>query len=105
MQRLTKIGVMSAAKIEAIIMLIFGLIIGIIFAIMGQIAESATGMEGFAVFGWGAVIFWPILYGIIGFISGAIGAAIYNVAAGWIGGIEIKLEDVKEKTVKVNIEK
>jgi hypothetical protein len=34
----------------------------------------------------------PVLYGIVGFIIGALAALVYNLVAGWIGGIEIELE-------------
>lgn len=42
------------------------------------------------MFGFG--IFMPIIYGVMGFIFGIIGAAIYNVLASWIGGIEVEVE-------------
>jgi len=32
-----------------------------------------------------------LLYGIFGGIGAAIGAFIYNLAAGWIGGLEIDI--------------
>ncbi len=32
----------------------------------------------------------PIIYGIIGFIAGVLGAALYNLFAASIGGIEIE---------------
>jgi hypothetical protein len=35
----------------------------------------------------------PILYGVLGFVMTAIGAAIYNLVASWIGGIEIQMDD------------
>lgn len=38
------------------------------------------------------VIFLPIMYGVIGFVAGAIGAAVYNLVAGFVGGIEIEVE-------------
>lgn len=89
-----KIDIMSMAKVEAIICAIFGLILGIIIALFGGIVGSLSGssMGGWGV---GAIIIVPILYGIIGFISGAIGAVIYNLAAGWVGGIEIELGEKK----------
>ena len=34
----------------------------------------------------------PIMYGLMGFVMGAIGALIYNLIAGWVGGIEMELE-------------
>jgi hypothetical protein len=34
----------------------------------------------------------PVLYGIFAIITGAIGAALYNLVAGWVGGIQVELE-------------
>jgi len=38
------------------------------------------------------LIILPIFYGVVGFIAGAIGAALYNLIAGMVGGIEIEVE-------------
>ena len=32
------------------------------------------------------------MYGLMGVVGGAIGAALYNLVAGWVGGIEVELE-------------
>ena len=45
------------------------------------------------------IIFLPVLYAIVGFVGGVIAAAIYNLIAGWTGGIEMTLEDVPQKLV------
>lgn len=93
MAKLKKIGVLSLAKFEAILMAFIGLILGIFYAILGTIFGAFTGS---AVLGAGlgflAIIILPILYAIFGFIAGAIGAFLYNLVAGWIGGIEIEFE-------------
>jgi uncharacterized membrane protein (DUF485 family) len=34
----------------------------------------------------------PILYAVMGFIMGVIGAWFYNVIAKWIGGIQVEVE-------------
>ena len=34
----------------------------------------------------------PVLYAVFGLIGGAIGAALYNLVAGWVGGLEVELE-------------
>jgi len=44
----------------------------------------------------------PITFAIPGFIVGAIGAFIYNLVAGWIGGIEMDFEQIDNSTVNNN---
>jgi hypothetical protein len=39
--------------------------------------------------GVGAIVFFPILYGVMGFIATLIMAALYNVIAGAVGGVEM----------------
>jgi hypothetical protein len=36
--------------------------------------------------------FYAVFYGIFGFVFGVISAAIYNLIARWIGGIEVEVE-------------
>lgn len=101
MKYLRKVNVLSLAYLQAV----FGAIIGLIFGLfvtlasltVGSVAQSLGGedgmMGGAAVFGVGAVIVMPILYGIGGFIGGAISALLYNLAAKLTGGIALHLED------------
>ena len=35
-----------------------------------------------------------LVYGVVGWVMTAIGCAIYNLVAGWVGGIEVQLESV-----------
>jgi hypothetical protein len=92
--KVTHLGVMSVAKIGAILGLIFGLIYGIIFAIVIMaVGSAAPGMESFGALGAGMVLVGGIIGGLIGgFIGGAIEAFIYNVAASVVGPIEVDLE-------------
>jgi hypothetical protein len=69
------------------------LILGIITAIVGSLLGAVTGSAGFgAGLGFLAIIVFPIMYGAIGFVAGAIGALIYNLVARWVGGIEIEFQ-------------
>jgi hypothetical protein len=40
----------------------------------------------------GAIIVLPIFYGVLGFIAFAIGAVLYNVLAGMVGGLRVEVE-------------
>jgi len=47
---------------------------------------------GLGVLAFGALI--ALFYGAIGWIFTAIACALYNLVAGWTGGIEIQIESV-----------
>ena len=34
----------------------------------------------------------PLLYGLMGFVGSLIGASLFNLAAGWVGGIELETQ-------------
>jgi hypothetical protein len=98
-----RVGVLSLGKVFAVLYGLFGLIFGVLFslfAIMGAALgglAAETGEEaGAAVFGLlfgvGAVIAMPVIYAIMGFIGGILTAALYNLSARFVGGIELDLE-------------
>ncbi len=89
MQKVKRIGVLSLAKILGLLYTIFGLILGVLFAVLPLLGFSAdeTGL----FFGSASIIIFPILYGIMGFIGGAITAFFYNLIAKWIGGLEVEI--------------
>jgi hypothetical protein len=92
--KLKQVHVLSVAKIGAILGLVWGLIWGIVMALwvstLGFIARSLIPMAGL---GAGLVLLCAIIFGLVaGFIGGAFWAFIYNVAAGFIGPIEMDLE-------------
>lgn len=94
-----KIEVFSLGKIVGLIYALFGLIIGAfmtLFSIMGSLVAQSFGASGAVgmLFGLGSIILLPIFYGVMGFIIGALAAFFYNLIAGWIGGLEVKV-DVK----------
>jgi hypothetical protein len=90
----------SAFKVGLVVYAFLGLIIGVCMALFSMVAGSlgslaGGGTPGARVLGFGfglsAIIIFPILYGIIGGIGGAIGAVVYNLAAGWVGGLEVDI--------------
>jgi hypothetical protein len=44
------------------------------------------------LFGLGAIIVMPVLYGILGFVIGVIASALYNGLSGLVGGVQLELE-------------
>lgn len=91
---INRIGVLSAAKLYAALSFAMGLIAGCILAVASVLGASLGDADTPAflgmMFGVGAVIMLPIFYGAMGFVFGAIGAALYNVFAGVVGGLEVE---------------
>ncbi len=44
-------------------------------------------------FGFGFALVFPLIYGVGGFLFTALGCAIYNMVAGWVGGIEVEADE------------
>jgi len=91
-----RVGPLSLAKIAAVLYAGIGLIIGALFSLIGMagvaggLANDRPGGAIFgALFGVGAIIILPIFYGCLGFVFSLIGAALFNLAAGMTGGLEI----------------
>jgi hypothetical protein len=90
---LKKIGILSLGKIQAIVMAIIGLIMGILYAIGGIALSSVLQINGGIGLALASIIILPIVYGILGFIGGIIGALVFNAAVKVIGGLELDIEE------------
>lgn len=89
-----RIGPGSAFKVGLVVYGFVGLIVGFCVSLVALVGSSFVGRSGApfgAFFGVAAVIFFPIFYGIIGGIFAALGALIYNLAARWVGGLEVEI--------------
>ena len=80
------IGVLSVAKISGVIGALVGLVFGIPFGLIVYFTDPVSGAVGLVL-----VAGLPLLYGLLGFLGGALYAWLYNVVSGWIGGIEVDL--------------
>ena len=92
-----RIDPMSCAKISGLLYAILGFIAGCFFALisLSGFGKGAPGVGGGGfgmMFGVGAIIILPIVYGLLGFLGSLIGAAIYNGLAKAVGGIVIQTE-------------
>jgi hypothetical protein len=90
---ITRIGPLSVAKVAGTLYTAIGLIVGAMVSLIsmagGFAANTSEGAGVAALMGVGAIVFFPILYGVMGFIATLIMAALYNVIAGAVGGVEM----------------
>jgi len=89
-----RIDPFSCGKILGGLYAIFGVVWGIVFSAMGVVALFNSGKlasAGIVATSFGLVVA-PIFFGIFGFVGGAIGAALFNIATGFLGGVKIDVE-------------
>lgn len=93
MTEIRSVRVFSAAKVNALLYGILGLLIAPFLLLGPGFAMAAgskrpSGVAGLIVF---ATII-PLVYAAIGFIAGALLAFLYNAIAHSVGGLEVELE-------------
>ena len=93
-RRIKRISPLQLGKMLALLYGIIGLLaipfLLFFSTLMAQLPPEQRGP--LMAMGAGAALFAPILYAVVGFIIGVIGAVIYNVVAKWVGGIEVEVE-------------
>jgi hypothetical protein len=93
MVSLRAVGVMSCAKMMGAIYGALGLLF-VPFFLLGGFAGMMLG-KGAGTLSGAAMLFlailFPFCYAIMGFLMGALTAWIYNLIAGWVGGIQLDL--------------
>ena len=104
---LKRVGIFSSAKISGIVGAGLGLIIGVIYGLIMMTVGAAMLTQNSSGAGPGAgvgiigglimMIVIPIFYGVLSFIFGALYAVIYNIAAGFVGGLEMEFENTQQE--------
>ena len=89
-QRISRIAPLQLGKVFAVIYAIFSIPIAIIMAIAAVFGPSTNAPS------WGLIILIPICYVVFGFLFMALAAWIYNVVAGWTGGVEFVSEEMRD---------
>ena len=82
-----------------------------IFMAVGSFAAKAQGAGAGATpplplmlgMGVGFMLLLPFLYAAMGFIFGVIAAFVYNLLAGWIGGLALEFEQTPPPPVLSNV--
>ena len=92
-----RVGPLSFAKVMGALYVLMGLLFGALISFISVVGgalvphDERSGMAG-ALFGAAAIVVLPIFYGVLGFLASLVGAALYNVIASVVGGIEIDLQ-------------
>lgn len=101
-KKLKRIGVLSFAKTYAVMGLVMGLVIalvwGSIILIAGSLATETSSFEAFEndliqTYGIVVIAAIPVLYAVMGFMGGVIAAIGFNIVMKITGGIELEFED------------
>lgn len=101
--RIHNVGVLSLANVLGLLYGLLGLIFGAIFTVVsllgagfGMMMEGGlhdgTGMGWIgSLFGIAAIVLLPLFYGVMGWVTGAVTAFLYNLVAARVGGIEVDI--------------
>lgn len=105
MEKLKKIGILSFAKFQAVLMALVGMVCGIIYSIGGLIIDalvtigllsseslSSPGLSYGTILAFGALVGMPVIFASIGFLVGIVEAVLYNLFARWFGGLKLNFD-------------
>jgi hypothetical protein len=95
-KELTRIAPLRAGIVLGVLYGILGLVVMTpLFLLTGLFAHKTDDPNPFSgAMGMGIAFAVPFFYAILGFIGGIIMAAVYNLIAGWTGGIQVEVRDV-----------
>ena len=110
MARSKKIKVLSFAIFQGFLGTLLGLIVGIIYSFGGFIIDllvslgwvmttETPGLSYGTVLAFGALIGMPIIGALAGFFLGIIEALLFNLVAGWFGGLDIDFKKNDERKI------
>jgi hypothetical protein len=94
-----RIGPWSVGRVYGAMLAAMGLLFGGCIALLSLVGVGIAGHNDPNVPAWvgaalglGAVIALPIFYGVMGLVMGALMAALYNLFAGVVGGIDLDVQ-------------
>lgn len=91
---LKRVAPLQLGKVLGVLYGAMGILLVPIFLIFSVIGSQMPAQQRVAMMGFGVgfAILAPVFYGVMGFVTGALGALIYNLVAKWIGGIEVEVD-------------
>jgi hypothetical protein len=94
-----RIGPWSVGRVYGAMLAAMGLIFGGCFALLSLVGVGLASHNDPNIPGWlatalglGAVIVLPVFYGVMGLVMGALMAALYNLFAGMVGGVDLDVQ-------------
>jgi len=106
MYKIKKIKILSFAYTIALIYFIFGLLLGILLAVLksNPLISSFVNQDLAGLSFRQIMLLYPVSYSVGGFVIGIIIGLIYNQVAKLTGGISIQLvKDKKDKIDKIDL--
>jgi hypothetical protein len=98
MHRIRRFGVVKTATVVAVMYLVIIAIVFVPIAILAIVFGASGSGGGNGIGGGVAVLAFGLVaalfYAVIGWIFTALACAVYNLAARWVGGIEVEIEPV-----------
>lgn len=98
MYRIRRFGILKTATVAAIMYVIIIAIFFVPATLIVGIASTSGGASTVGTNVGGLIIaglLAALLYGLLGFVVTAVACAVYNLAAGWVGGIEVQVESLQ----------
>lgn len=88
---LKNVNPLAAGKVMGLLyaaMMLLFLPFCLLFIVIGIVSVANGSKDGYGMIGMGVFFFFsPLIYGVLGFICGFVGALIYNLIAGKFGGL------------------
>ncbi len=84
--RIKRFGIASTALTVAMIYFVLGLVIAPLIYMVSANAPSNQKLPGLVF------VLGPFFYAVFGYVFAAIGCFLYNIIAGWTGGVALTLE-------------
>ncbi len=88
------IGALIYAGVALVLALVFFLFSSTIGAMIGHIGMPMPNVFPIMMMGPALIVIFPVFYGLFAFVALAIIAALYNLFAGWTGGVLVTMEQV-----------
>jgi hypothetical protein len=83
---LVRIAPLPAAKLAAVFYLLITAPIALLVAVLAMTRGTHGGPPALLI------LLAPLLYAVFGFLFALVAAWLYNVVAGWVGGLEFSTE-------------